>query len=119
MYIYGYNDEANIKSTVKKNLLKLGFDVVDDKGIAALIVDYNYNCRWDVIHYTCRRFNMFVTDAMSNEIVLQSKFWAETLFSANHLIDNMFNELEKELDKTLSQKQATLPSQRAPQNNIR
>jgi len=102
MFIYGHADAADIYSTVKKNLLKLGFDVVEEKGEAELAADYNYECGWDVIHYTCRKFNLFVTDTSSKEIVFQSKFWGDTPFSARYLIDNMFDKLKKELDKTMT-----------------
>ena len=104
MFIYGHADAANINSTVTKNFIRLGFDVIENKNEAKLVVDYNGQCCWDVFHYTCAKFNMFVTDIMSNEIVFQSEFWANTPFSASTLIDNMFDKLEKKMNKTMTQK---------------
>ncbi len=107
MFIYGYADAADIYSTLKKNLLRIGFDVTENKDESELVVDYNYDCGWDVIHYTCLKFNMFITDTKSKEIVLKSKFWGSTPFSAGHLISNMFDKLEKELDKATVQPSGT------------
>lgn len=107
VFIYGHTDAADINSTVKKNFIRLGFDVIENKNEAKLIVDYNYQCYWDVFHYTCTKFNMFVTDVMSNEIVFKTKFWADSPFSASTLINNMFDKLEKEIDKTTTQKRVT------------
>lgn len=103
MFVYGLEDEADINSTVKNNLIELGFDIVENKDEARLIVDYNFECGWDLIHYTCEKFNLFVTDKMSNKIVFQSKFWGSTPLSAETLINMMFDKLENELDKTLAQ----------------
>ncbi len=103
MFIYGHTDQASIYSTVKKKLNELGFEVVENKDEAGATVDYNYECGWDVIHYTCRTFNLFVTDTMSNEIVFQSKFWADSPLSASSLISRMFDKLKKELDQAMAQ----------------
>jgi hypothetical protein len=104
VFIYGHADVANINSTITKNFIRLGFDVIENKKEAELVVDYNGECGWDLFHYTCGKFNMFVTDTISNEIVFQSKFWGNTPFSASTLISNMFEKLEKELDKITTQK---------------
>jgi hypothetical protein len=104
VFIYGHADVAEINSTVKKNFIRLGFDVIENKNDAKLVVDYNSECGWDLFHYTCDKFNMFVTDTISNEIVFQSKFWGNTPFSASTLISDMFEKMERELDKTTTQK---------------
>lgn len=103
IFIYGHDDQANINSTVRRNLIELGFDIVENREKAELTIDYNFECHWDVIHYTCHKFNMFATDTRSNEIVFQSKFWADTPLSAKTLINMNFNKLEKELVKTRAQ----------------
>ncbi len=102
IFIYGNDDKANIHSTVRKNFVKLGFNIVENKEEAGLIVDYNGKCGWDVIHYTCEQFNLFVTDNISGDIVLKSKFVAGSPLSASSLIDDMFDEIKVELDKAMA-----------------
>jgi hypothetical protein len=104
MFIYGHADVANINSTITKNFIRLGFDVIENRKEAELVVDYNGECGWDVFHYTCGMFNMFVTDTKSDEIVFKSEFWGDTPFSASTLINKMFDKLEKELKRTATQK---------------
>ncbi len=98
MFVFGHEDVADINKTVKKNLTGMGFSLVQEKSDAELLVDYNFNCRFDVFHYTCKTFNLFVTDSKSRETAIQAKFWADTPFSAETLVNDLFKKLEGELE---------------------
>ena len=100
IFIYGPDDKASIKSSLRLNLMNLGFDVVEDNNTAELIADYNYNCFWDRIHYTCRNFNLIVTDAASREVVFKASFRPDFSMNLNYLINGMFNELKEEIGKS-------------------
>jgi hypothetical protein len=99
VFVFLDNDKAQIRQTIVENFTRLGFTITEDKPTAGLYVDFNGNCGFDVFHYTCMNFNMFVTDAVSKEIVFQSSFFGDTPFSAKTLINNMFIKVEKELSK--------------------
>jgi hypothetical protein len=97
VFIYGIEDSLNIKGSVRNGLRKLGYTVTEDKSKADLMADFNYQCYWDVIHYTCRRFNFYITDAESRKILLHSKFWADTPFGPEKLVNDLLERVDDEL----------------------
>ena len=103
VFIYGIEDPLNLKKSVRSGLGNLGFSITEKKEEADLAADFNYECYWDVIHYTCRKFNFFITDLATKEIILQSKFWADTPFGPEKLVADLFEKVGEELKKKTAQ----------------
>jgi hypothetical protein len=97
VYVYGIDDSVGIKSSVKNRLAKLGFIVKENRSEADIIIDYKIAGGWDLIHYTITRFNLFMTDANSGIVLLQSQFYGDTLLSAEGVLDMVFDKIESEL----------------------
>ena len=100
VFIYGIEDDLKIKETVRNGMIRRGYTVTEDKSKAELTVDFNYQCRWDVFHYTCKRFNFYITDAISGKVLVHSRFWADTPFGVEEQVNNLLENVDGELDKT-------------------
>ena len=99
VFIYGTEDKAKVYQTVKNNFIRLGFVVVEDKSEAGLILDYDFDCYWDLIYYNCTRFSMFLSDAKTDEIIFQAKYIIGEFLSSEAIVNRVFNKLENKLDK--------------------
>ena len=99
VFIYGLEDPLEIKESISSGLNDVGFTVTENKEEAELIADFKYKCYWDVIHYTCREINFFLTDLKTKKIVLKSSFWGDTPFTPKTLVADMFKEVAKELQE--------------------
>jgi hypothetical protein len=97
VYVYGIDDTIGIKTIVKNRLSKLGFTVKENRADADIVVDYKIAGGWDAIHYTLTRFNLFMTDKNSGEILLKSHFAGNTPLSVEGILDRVFDKIEKEL----------------------
>ncbi len=97
VYIYAPDDPMTFKENVRKGLARLGFSVVDVKSEADLVVDYRGNCGWDLLHYTCKLINFFVTDRASGEIVIKASFQGSTPLSVEKILKDMFTEIETKI----------------------
>ena len=100
VFIYGIEDDLKIKETVRNGMIRRGYTVTEDKSKAELTVDFNYQCRWDVFHYTCKRFNFYITDAISGKVLVHSRFWADTPFGVEEQVNNLLENVDGELNKT-------------------
>lgn len=103
VFIYGIEDPLNLKESVRGGLKDLGFSVTEDKEEAELVADFNYKCYWDVIHYTCRKLNFYISDRGTKVIILQSRFWADTPFGPEKLVADLFEKVGEELKKKRAQ----------------
>ncbi len=99
VFIYGIEDDLKIKETVRNWMIRRGYTVTEDKSKAELAVDFNYQCRWDVFHYTCKRFNFYITDAISGKVLVHSRFWADTPLGAEEQVNNLLENVDGELNK--------------------
>ena len=99
VFVYGIEDSLNLKESVRSGLVNLGFSITEKKEEADLVADFNYDCYWDVIHYTCRKFNFFITDIETKKVILQSKTWGDTPFGAEKLVSDLFEKVGEEVKK--------------------
>lgn len=81
-------------------MLRQGFVITEDKSKAELMVDFNYQCYWDIFHYTCKRFNFYITDAVSGKVLIHSQFSANTPFGAEDQVESLLENVDDELNKS-------------------
>ena len=104
VFVYGLEDRAKIRATIRQGLSRMGFAVVEEKNNAELMVDYNCSCHWDAIHYTCDWLILHASEAKSDQLVFKAEFRASETFSAEYQIERMFKRVEEELAEAAKRK---------------
>lgn len=99
VFIYGIEDNLKIKETLRNEMMRWGYIMTEDKSKAELTVDFNYQCYWDVFHYTCKRFNFYIADAASGKVLVHSQFSANTPFGVEEQVKNLLENVDDRFNK--------------------